>query len=314
MLIKDAKPFIKFALGENVKRSSHNFSIRYPITRMGVEQFYRDAFSAAKDYVAKKEAYEALPRREKESATPPRRDLALDAMAEIITGERFITCHSYVQSEILMLMRVAEDYGFRVNTFTHILEGYKVATEMAEHGVGGSTFSDWWNYKWEVRYAIPYNPYLMHAAGVVTTINSDDAEMARRLNQEAAKAVKYGGMDEVEALKMVTLNPAKLLRLDDRMGSIEEGKDADLVLWNAHPLSIYAVVQKTMIDGKVYYDAERNQELAAFTAAERSRLIGKASAAAAKGMPTQKPRGQRMLLHCDTLHLGEEHHHHAEVH
>lgn len=311
MLIKDAKPFIKFALGENVKRSSNNFSIRYPQTRMGVEQFYRDAFSAAKDYVAAHEAYKALSKKEKAKNSAPRRDLVLDAMAEILAGTRFITCHSYVQSEILMLMRVAEDFDFRINTFTHILEGYKVAPEMAAHGVGGSTFSDWWNYKWEVRYAIPYNPFLMHKEGVVTAINSDDAEMARRLPQEAAKSIKYGGMDEVDALRMVTLNPAKLLQLDHRMGSIEEGKDADVVLWSDHPLSVYAKVEKTLIDGAVYFDAQRNQELADFTAQERSRLISKARSAASKGSPTQKPKGKKMTLHCDTIYLGD---HAVEVH
>ncbi len=176
---------------------------------------------------------------------PPRRDLALEAVAEILNEDRFITCHSYVQSEINMLMHVAEDFDFRVNTFTHILEGYKVADKMAEHGADGSTFSDWWAYKFEVRYAIPYNAALMTLAGVTTAINSDDAEMARRLNQEAAKSVKYGGMAEEEAWKMVTLNPAKLLHLNDRMGSIKAGKDADLVLWTDHPLSIYAKAEKT---------------------------------------------------------------------
>ena len=155
----------------------------------------------------------------------------LDATLEIINKDRFVSCHSYVQSEINMLMKVADDFDFNINTFTHILEGYKVADKMKQHGVGASTFSDWWSYKWEVNYAIPYNAAIMTKAGVTTAINSDDSEMSRRLNQEAAKSIKYGGMSEEEALKMVTLNPAKLLHLDDRMGSIKTGKDADIVLY-----------------------------------------------------------------------------------
>ncbi|MGB3781318.1 MAG: amidohydrolase family protein, partial [Tunicatimonas sp.] len=210
MLIEGADEYIKLALGENVKRSSNQESIRYPQTRMGVEQVYRDAFIQARAYQQQWQDYDALSSRQKSDTPPPRRDLALEAMVEILNDERFITCHSYVQSEINMLMHVADDFDFRVNTFTHILEGYKVADKMAAHGAGGSTFSDWWAYKFEVRYAIPYNAALMTMAGVTTTINSDDAEMARRLNQEAAKSVKYGGMAEEEAWKMVTLNPAKL--------------------------------------------------------------------------------------------------------
>ena len=174
-----------------------------------------------------------------------------------------------------MLMKVAESYGFHINTFTHILEGYKVADKMAQHGVGAATFSDWWTYKWEVRYAIPYNAALMHQAGVVTAINSDDAEMSRRLNQEAAKAVKYGGLSEQEALNLITINPAKLLHLDDRMGSIKVGKDADIVLWSDHPLSIYARVTKTLVDGIVYYDAVEDLKARQDIRTERARLIQK---------------------------------------
>lgn len=182
-------------------------------------------------------------------------------MAEIIKGERFISCHSYVQSEINMMMKVAEKFGFRVNTFTHILEGYKVADKMKEHGVGGGTFSDWWAYKFEVNDAIPYNAAIMHNQGVTVAINSDDAEMIRRLNQEAAKTIKYGGMTELEAWKMITINPAKLLHLDERTGSIKEGKDADLVLWSHNPLSIYAKAEKTIIDGAVYFDLETDKKI-----------------------------------------------------
>ena len=196
-----------------------------------------------------------------------------ETMLEILKGERFVTSHSYVQSEINMLMHIADNFDFNINTFTHILEGYKVADKMAQHGAGGSTFADWWGYKWEVRYAIPYNAALMQLAGVVVALNSDDAEMSRRLNQEAAKAVKYGNVSEVDALKMVTLNPAILLHLDDRMGSIREGKDADLVLWSDHPLSVYAVAETTWIEGAPYYDREEDMLLRQRIASERARII-----------------------------------------
>ena len=257
MKIKGADGFIKFALGENVKRSRNNRSIRFPQTRMGVEQVYVDAFSSALEYQKKWDEYNKLSNKARTVAIRPRRDLAMDAMNEILNSKRFISCHSYVQSEINMLMKVADDFGFKVNTFTHILEGYKLADKMAAHGAGASTFSDWWAYKWEVRYAIPYNAVIMHNAGVTVAINSDDSEMGRRLNQEAAKSIKYGGMSQEDAWKMVTLNPAKLLHLDNRMGSLKVGKDADVVIWSDNPLSIYANVKQTIIDGKVYYAAEK---------------------------------------------------------
>ncbi len=302
MLIEDADEYIKFALGENVKRSSNEESIRYPQTRMGVEQVYRDAFRQAQAYQQQWQAYNALSSRQKSDTPAPRRDLAQEAMVEILNDARFITCHSYVQSEINMLMHVADDFDFRVNTFTHILEGYKVADKMAKRGAGGSTFSDWWAYKFEVRYAIPYNAALMTMAGVTTAINSDDAEMARRLNQEAAKSVKYGGMSEADAWKMVTLNPAKLLHLDDRMGSIRVGKDADLVLWSDNPLSIYAVAEKTMVDGRIYYDQETDARKQEQIAQERNRLIQKQLAAKKNGANTQKPSSEtRALFHCDDI-------------
>jgi len=273
LLIEGADEFIKFALGENVKRSRSPSSIRYPQTRMGVEQVFIDAFSQAREYGETWEEYNSLSRNRQRNTAPPRRDLVNEAMLEILDGERFVTSHSYVQSEINMLMHVADSFDFNINTFTHILEGYKVADKMAQHGAGGSTFSDWWGYKWEVRYAIPYNAALMQQAGVVVAINSDDAEMSRRLNQEAAKAVKYGGVNEVDALKMVTLNPAILLHLDDRMGSIREGKDADLVLWSDHPLSVYAVAETTWIEGAPYYDRDEDAALRQQIAAERTRII-----------------------------------------
>jgi len=302
MRIEGADGFIKFALGENVKRSRSNSSIRYPQTRMGVEQVYVDAFASARDYQAEWAAYNALSDAEKAKTPAPRRDLAMDTMVEILEGERFITCHSYVQSEINMLMKVAESFDFRINTFTHILEGYKVADKMAAHGVGGSTFSDWWAYKWEVRYAIPYGPTLMHDEGVVTVINSDSSEMIRRLNQEAAKSVKYGGMSEEDALKMVTLNPAKLLHLDDRMGSLQEGMDGDVVLWSDHPLSIYAKAEKTLVDGIVYFDAERDIELREAIRAERARLIQKLREEKKGGGPTRPAFGRPGRdFHCDDI-------------
>ncbi len=299
LLIKDADPFIKFALGENVKRSRAQQSIRYPLTRMGVEQVYRDQFAQARDYEKRWAAYNRLSASKKKKTPPPRRDMALEALVEILNSQRFISCHSYVQSEITMLMRVAEDFGFQVNTFTHILEGYKVADKMQQHGVGGSTFSDWWAYKWEVNDAIPYNATMLEQAGVVTAINSDDAEMARRLNQEAAKSIKYGGLSREEALKLVTLNPAKLLRLDDRMGRVAVGMDADLVIWSDEPLSIRAVVEKTLVDGDILYSRSRNAALEQLIAEKKASLVTKAQASDEKKKPLM-PMPEKHF-HCDSL-------------
>lgn len=311
MLIDGADGFIKFALGENVKRSSSNESIRYPLTRMGVEQVYRDQFNRAKAYEKAWSDYNKLSSSKKKKTVAPRKDLAMDTMLEIINKERFVSCHSYVQSEINMLMKVAEDFDFNINTFTHILEGYKVADKMKAHGVGGSTFSDWWAYKWEVNYAIPYNAALMTQAGVTTAINSDSAEMSRRLNQEAAKSVKYGDMSEEEAWKMVTLNPAKLLHLDDRMGSIKVGKDADLVLWSDNPLSIYARANKTLVDGVIYYDRDQQADLESQIAEAKVALIEKAKND--KGPKKPFRSAPQKLFHCDTLigtEANEHNHHH----
>ncbi len=306
MLIKDADPFIKFALGENVKQSNwgDQNTIRFPQTRMGVEQVFIESFTRAQEYGLAKAKYQSLNKKAKANTPAPRTDLRMEAMLEIINKERFITCHSYVQSEINMLMKVAEQFDFNVNTFTHILEGYKVADKMLEHGVGASTFSDWWAYKFEVKEAIPYNATIMQNAGLTVAINSDNAEMARRLNQEAAKSVKYGGMSEVDALKMVTLNPAKLLHLDDKMGSIETGKDADLVLWSDHPLSIYARPEYTLVDGIIYFSLDKEKETLAYIQSERARLIKKMMLAKSGGAPTQTPKKKEVeLLHCDS----EEH-------
>lgn len=276
LIFKGADPFIKFALGENVKRSSSSQgNNRFPDTRMGVEQVLIDAFTRAKAYEF--ELKETIANNKKKGATQIvfRRDLELDALVEIMNGKRFITCHSYVASEIIATMRVAERFGFKINTFTHILEGYKVADKMKAHGAAASTFSDWWAYKNEVQDAIPYNATIMHNVGLNVAINSDDAEMARRLNQEAAKSVKYGGMSEIDALNMVTINPAKMLHVEDKVGSIKEGKDADLVLWSAHPLSIYAKSLYTIVDGIVYFDREKDLAMRKEVKAERTRLINK---------------------------------------
>ena len=300
--IKGADEFIKFALGENVKRSRNNNSIRYPQTRMGVEQVYVDAFTNALEYKKTWDAYNRLSTKAKAGVIKPRRDLVHETMLEIVEGKRFVTCHSYVQSEINMLIHVAERFNFHINTFTHILEGYKVADKMKAHGAGGSTFSDWWNYKWEVRYAIPYNAAIMHNEGVVTVINSDSRETGRRLNQEAAKSIKYGGMSEEDALKMVTLNPAKLLHLDDQMGSIKTGKSADVVLWSDNPLSIYAKAEKTIIDGIVYFDLEKDAGINEEITKERARLIQKMKDAKKDGAKTKKGGSPEQIeFHCDDI-------------
>ncbi|MFY0253634.1 amidohydrolase family protein [Chitinophaga sp. 30R24] len=288
-------PFIKFALGENVKQANwgERNTVRFPQTRMGVEQVYVDAFTRARDY--------------EKQGPGKRRDLELDALVEILHQQRFITCHSYVQSEINMLMHVADSFHFRVNTFTHILEGYKMADKMKVHGAGAGTFADWWAYKMEVQDAIPYNAAIMSKVGVVTAINSDDAEMARRLNQEAAKSIRYGGVGEENALNMVTLNPAKLLHVDSRMGSIKVGKDADVVLWSNEPLSIYAKAEKTIVDGIVEFDRDTDLQLRKRIAEERNRLIQKLLAEKKKGTPTQKASfAPDEMYHCEDLQGGHQ--------
>lgn len=300
MLYKNQPKFIKFALGENVKQANWGIEnpTRYPQTRMGVEQVFTDYFQRAKEYDDAWKSYRANSKNTK----APRKDLELQTLAEIINKERFITCHSYVQSEILMMMNVAEKFNFKMNTFTHILEGYKVADKMKEHGVGASTFSDWWAYKFEVNDAIPYNGPIMHNAGVVVAYNSDDAEMSRRLNQEAAKAVKYGNVSEEEAWKFVTLNPAKLLHIDDKVGSIKVGKDADLVVWNENPLSIYAKAEKTIIEGVVYFDIEKDTIQRDAITKEKNELISQLLEEKNKGMLTQEPiKKEKKEYHCDTL-------------
>lgn len=298
LMFQNWDPFIKFALGENVKRTSvTNGNNRFPDTRMGVEQVLIDGFTRAKDYQALLKLAEE--NNKKKGATPMlvRRDLELDALVEIMNQKRFITCHSYVASEIVNTMRVAEQFGFKINTFTHILEGYKVADKMKAHGANASTFSDWWAYKLEVQDAIPYNPYIMTRVGLNVAINSDDAEMARRLNQEAAKAVKYGGLTEEEALNMVTINPAKMLHVADRVGSIKAGKDADLVLWSDNPLSIYAKALYTMVDGTIFFDREKDARMRQLVKEERTRLIKKMMGEKGAGRPTIPAQPSYKFVH-----------------
>ena len=283
-----ADGFIKFALGENVKRTTSSNNNRFPDTRMGVEEVLNDAFDRAVDY---QKAMKENPN--------TRRDLELDALVEIMNKKRFITCHSYVQPEITYMMRIGDKYGFTVNTFTHILEGYKVADKMKEHGSSVSTFSDWFMYKTEVIDAISYNAAIMQKVGLNVCINSDDAEMARRLNQEAAKVVEYGGVSEEEALKMVTINPAKAMHVNDKVGSIKVGKDADLVLWSDNPLSIYAKSLYTIVDGIVYFDREKDAAMHQTVAAEKARLVQKMLGDKKSGVPTRPATpSYQVLLTC----------------
>lgn len=315
LLIDQAPGFIKFALGENVKAASNPQSVRYPGTRMGVAQFLEDAFSQARDYQQRWQAWQALGARQQARTVAPRRDLANEALVEVLAGQRHISAHSYVQSEILMLMQLAERHGFRINTFTHILEGYKLADRMARHGAGASSFADWWAYKMEVVNAIPYNNALLEQAGVVSAVNSDSDEMSRRLNQEAAKTIKYGGLSPEQAWQLVTLNPARLLHLDQRMGSIKVGKDADLVLWSHAPLGIEAKADYTLVDGRIEYDRLAAEAQAPLIEAERERLLQAMAVAVANGAGAERPGATPpRRFHCGDLHgfeylLGEHHAH-----
>jgi len=261
LIMEGSMPGIKFALGENPKRQGggagglqggNNATARYPGTRQGVEFVIRDAFTRAKAYQKQWAAYNASP--DKANQIPPRRDLQLDALVEVLEGKRLVHAHSYRADEILMMIRLADEMGFKVATFQHVLEGYKVAKEIAAHGAGASTFSDWWGYKIEAEDAIPGNAGLMTHKGVNVSINSDSAEHARRMNTEAAKSVRWGDVSDEQALAMVTMNPARQLRIEDRVGSLDVGKDADVVIWNNPPLSTYAIVEQTYIDGVLYYD------------------------------------------------------------
>jgi imidazolonepropionase-like amidohydrolase len=287
-----ALPGIKFALGENPKHS--NFGgrgavARYPATRMGVEETIRGAFAEARDYKANWDVYNKRVNAGEKNLMPPRRDLRLEPLVEVLEGKRYVHSHCYREDEILMLLRVAKEFGFKVRTFQHILEGYKVADELAAAGVGASTFSDWWAYKVEAYDAIPYNAALMTRRGVLVSVNSDDAEEATHLNQEAAKSIKFGGLSHDEALKLVTINPAMQLGIDKQVGSIDPGKDADLAIYNHDPLSAYAVVQKTLIDGRVYFDRERDLTERPNLQKEKKALLDKEKKASEKRSEEKKP-------------------------
>jgi imidazolonepropionase-like amidohydrolase len=268
MLFEGATPGIKFALGENPKRQGYPTSFfsagpaverRYPGTRMGVEEVIRDSFTEAKNYQAEWKRYKERVARG-EHPIPPRRDLRLEPLVEVLEGKRYVHAHCYRADEILMLLRVADEMGFKIRTLQHVLEGYKVASEIAAHGAGASTFSDWWSYKIEAYDATPYNAAIMTRKGVVVSVNSDSDELQRHLNLEAAKTMRYGGLSETEALALVTINPAKQLGIDDKVGSIEVGKSADVVLFDQHPLSNYSKALKVWIDGHEYFDRDRDLE------------------------------------------------------
>jgi imidazolonepropionase-like amidohydrolase len=275
MLFPGARPGIKFALGENVKRASSTpqpgQERRYPSTRMGVEEVLRDAFTRARDYQLTWREYDSA-RSLGRVVAPPRRDLELEALVEVLEGRRDVHAHCYRADEIVMLLNLAEEYGFRVKTLQHVLEGYRVAPEIAKHGAGASTFSDLWAYKIEAYEAIPHNAAILVRAGVVTSINSDSDERARRLNIEAAKSIRYGGLTDQEALRLITLNPAIQLGIDSKVGSIDVGKDADVVIWSGDPLSVYSRVETTFIDGEIFFDRKLDASRREAELAERRRL------------------------------------------
>ncbi|MCX8079671.1 MAG: amidohydrolase family protein [Bacteroidia bacterium] len=302
MKIEDAPGFIKFALGENVKQSNWGDHAiwRFPQTRMGVEQVFVDHFIRAKEYLNRKKDFYSRPKI-KGITENFRIDLEMEALGEILEGKRHITCHSYVQSEINMLMKVADSLGFKVNTFTHILEGYKVADKMKKHGANASSFADWWAYKNEVMEAIPYNAALLTRVGVNTAINSDDAEMSRRLNHEAAKSIRYGGLSPVQSLKLVTLNPAKMLRLNHRMGMLKPGMDADIVIWSGPPLSIYSKAEKTFVDGVLYYDRSQIDNKRNWIESEKQRIIQFILQSGSDESPKSFRKKGKRQYHCNSL-------------
>ena len=274
-LFPGAMPGIKFALGENVKQSSRpnqpGVQRRYPNTRMGVEEVIRDAFTRARDYKRTWDEYREAAKKDK-NLVPPRRDLQLEPLVEILEGKRYVHAHCYIASEILMLINLADEFGFKIKTFQHVLVGYKVAKEIAAHGAGASIFADSWGYKIEAYDAIPYNAAILTRAGVVVSMNSDSDERARRLNIEAAKAMHWGDLTEEQALRLVTLNPAIQLGIQDRVGSIDVGKDADVAIWNGHPFSVYSRVDTTFIDGEVFFDREKDLARRPELAKERATL------------------------------------------
>ena len=290
-----AMPGIKFALGENVKRSSTpnqpGVTRRYPNTRMGVEETIRDAFTRARDYKRTWDDYKSAVAKGQKNLIPPRRDLQLEPLVEVLEGKRYVHAHCYIASEILMLMNLADEFGFKIKTLQHVLEGYKVAKEIAAHGAGASIFADSWAYKIEAYDAIPYNAAIMTRAGVVVSMNSDSDERARRLNIEAAKAMHWGDLTEEQALKLITLNPAIQLGIQDRVGSIEVGKDADVAIWNGHPFSVYSRVDTTFVDGDIFFDRQQDLARRADLAKERAALEqADPNKPAAQGQSPQAPR------------------------
>jgi imidazolonepropionase-like amidohydrolase len=293
-----AMPGIKFALGENPKRSNSTPQAgqqrRFPATRMGVEEVIREAFSRARDYQKTWDEHRAAVGRREKNLIPPRRDLQLEPLVEVLEGKRFVHAHCYRADEILMLIGVANEFGFKIKTFQHTLEGYKVAKEIAEHGAGASIFADNWAYKIEAYDAIPYNAAIMTRAGVIVSMNSDSDERARRLNIEAAKAMRYGDLSEIEALKLITWNPAFQLGIHGRVGSIETGKDADIAIWNGHPLSVYSRVDTTFVDGEILFDRERDLGRRQTFMSERFQLEQAEPNRPPQGSPArQTPRGRR---------------------
>lgn len=299
LLFKQAKPSLKIALGENVKRSGNaqgfqmpgaQQNLRYPGTRMGVEDVIRDAFTRAREYQKELKEYEAKKARG-EAALPVRRNLELEPLVEVLEGRRLVHAHCYRSDEILMLMRIFDDFGIKGVTYQHVLEGYKVAKEIARRGDGASTFSDWWNYKVEAADAIPYNAAIMQKKGVLVSLNSDDAggaELMRRLNTEAAKVMKYGGLTEDEALAMITINPARQMQIDQWVGSIEAGKDADIVIYDKHPLSMYSKVEKVFIEGKPYFDRDSDITARPKVEAQKNGLIQKEKETEKRNMPQMR--------------------------
>ncbi len=270
-IIPDAPPGIKFAMGENVKRSNSNVqpgqTRRYPATRMGTVEVIRDAFIRARDYKKAWDDYRA-----KKTKVPPRRDLELEPLVEVIEGKRLVHAHGYRSDEHLNLLLIADEFGFKIATLQHGLEAYKIAPEIAKRGTGVSIFADYWGYKIEAYDSIPYNAAILWKYGVVVSINSDSGERIRRLNIDAAKTMKYGGVPEEEALKMITLNPAKQLGIDKRTGSIEVGKDADIVIWSAHPFSVYAHPEYTLVEGEILFDRSKDIAMREQVAREREEL------------------------------------------
>lgn len=292
--VPDAPPGIKFALGENPKRQNPGAPARYPRTRMGTMEVIREMFVKARDYKQTWDDYKAG-----KTKVPPRRDIEIEPIVEILEGKRDVHCHGYRSDEHLYLLRLAEEFGFRIKVLQHALEAYKIAPEIAKHGAAASIFVDSWSYKLEAYDTIPYNAYILWKNGVNVSINSDSDERMRRLNLDAAKVMRYGGVPEQDALQMITLNPAKQLGIDKRTGSVEVGKDADLVIWNAHPFSVYSRVEMTMIEGEVYFDIAKDKEMRTAMEKERQELEKAEPNKGSGTAPPPIPRERRKAHHDD---------------